>query len=122
MFGAQWDQPIGSDHLILRGDYSYAAPVQVEPGLLEFIGTNPDGSLNYEPAFAAARPFRSEVNNVNASITYAMAMGLEVSVWGRNLLNDRNITDIFDSVAQSESISGYTNQPRTYGVTARFKF
>ena len=122
VFGAQWDQPIGEDHLILRGDYSYAAPVQVEPGLLEFIGTNPDGSLNYEPAFAAARPFRSEVNNVNASITYAMAMGLELSVWGRNLLNDRNITDIFDSVAQSESISGYTNQPRTYGVSARFKF
>jgi outer membrane receptor protein involved in Fe transport len=122
VFGAQWDQPIGDDHLILRGDYSYAAPVQVEPGLLEFIGTNPDGSLNYAPAFAAARPFRSEVNNVNASITYAMAMGLELSVWGRNLLNDRNITDIFDSVAQSESISGYTNQPRTYGVSARFKF
>jgi outer membrane receptor protein involved in Fe transport len=122
VFGAQWDQPIGEDHLILRGDYSYASPVQVEPGLLEFIGTNPDGSLDYAPAFAAARPFRSEVNNVNASITYAMAMGLELSVWGRNLLNDRNITDIFDSVAQSESISGYTNQPRTYGVSARFKF
>ncbi len=122
VFGAQWDQPIGEDHLILRGDYSYASPVQVEPGLLAFITTNPDGSRNFAAARAAARPFRSEVNNVNASLTYAMAMGLEVSVWGRNLLNDRNITDIFDSVAQAKSISGYTNQPRTYGVSARFKF
>ena len=81
-----------------------------------------NGQRDYTRARAAARPFRSEVNNVNASLTYAMAMGLEVSVWGRNLLNDRNITDIFDSVAQDESISGYTNQPRTYGVSARFKF
>jgi len=49
-------------------------------------------------------------------------MGLEVSVWGRNLLDDRDRTDIFDSTAQTGSISGYTNQPRTYGVAARFKF
>jgi outer membrane receptor protein involved in Fe transport len=122
VFGAQWDQPIGDDHLILRGDFSYAAPIQVEPGLLAFITTNPDGSRNYAAARAAARPFRSEVNDLNASITYAMRMGLEISLWGRNLLDDRNITDVFDSVAQSQSISGYTNQPRTYGVSARFKF
>ena len=123
MFGAQYDQPIGNGaHLIARGDFSYVAPVQVEPGLLAFISTNPDGTRNYATARAAARPFRSEVNDLNASLTYAFAMGLELSVWGRNLLDDRNITDIFDSVAQSQSISGYTNQPRTYGVAARFKF
>ena len=122
VFGAQWDQRIGNgDHLIARGDFSYVAPVQVEPGLLAFISTNPDGSRNFATARAAARPFRSEVNDLNASLTYALEMGLELSVWGRNLLDDRNITDIFDSVAQSQSISGYTNQPRTYGVAARFR-
>jgi hypothetical protein len=40
----------------------------------------------------------------------------------RNLLKDKNIEQIFDSVAQSGGISGYINDPRTYGVTARFKF
>jgi outer membrane receptor protein involved in Fe transport len=123
VFGAQWDQPIGDDHLILRGDFSYQSPIQLEPGLLAFIAKDAAGNpIDYAPALAAARPFRSEVNDLNASITYALAMGLEVSVWGRNLLDDRNITDVFDSVAQSRSISGYTNQPRTYGVAARFKF
>ena len=123
VFGAQYDQRIGNgDHLIARGDFSYVAPVQVEPGLPAFITTNPDGSRNFAAARAAARPFRSEVNDLNASLTYAFEMGLELSVWGRNLLDDRNITDIFDSVAQAGSISGYTNQPRTYGVAARFKF
>ncbi|MGN3974084.1 TonB-dependent receptor [Tsuneonella sp. SYSU-LHT278] len=122
VFGAQWDQPIGDDNLIIRGDFSYQAPIQVEPGLIGFVGTNPDGSRNYAPARAAARPFRNEVNDLNASITYAMRMGLELTVWGRNLLDDRNITGIFDSVAQAGSISGYTNQPRTYGVAARFRF
>ena len=51
-----------------------------------------------------------------------MAMGLELSVWGRNLLDDRYILQVFDSVAQPLAISGYPNQPRTYGVTARFRF
>ncbi|MXP28710.1 TonB-dependent receptor [Porphyrobacter algicida] len=124
VFGAEWNQPIGSngDHLILRGDFDYSSPTQVEPGLLAFITTNPDGSRNYAPAYAAARPFVQEVTNLNASLTYSLGMGLDLTVWGRNLLDDRNITDVFDSVAQSQSISGYINQPRTYGVSARFKF
>ena len=115
VFGAQWDQELGNgDRIIARGDFSYQAPVQAAEGLTRF------GSIAAN--LAAARPFRSEVNDLNASLTYAMEMGLELSVWGRNLLNDRNITGIFDSTAQDGSISGYTNQPRTYGVAARFKF
>jgi len=115
VFGAQWDQELGNgDNLIARADFSYQAPVQVAEGLTRF------GSIAAN--LAAARPFRSEVNDLNASLTYAMEMGLEVSVWGRNLLNDRNITGIFDSTAQDGSVSGYTNTPRTYGVSARFRF
>lgn len=122
VWGATWDQPVGDDHLILHGDFAYSAPYQIEPGLLAFAVRNPDGTLDYEPARAAARPYRNETTNLNASLTYAMANGFELSVWGRNLLDDRNITGVFDSVAQAGSISGYTDQPRTYGVSARFKF
>ncbi|HTM96842.1 MAG TPA: hypothetical protein VL100_13660, partial [Croceibacterium sp.] len=61
-------------------------------------------------------------DELTASVAYAFDNGLEVSVWGRNLLDDRYILQIFDSVAQPLAISGYPNQPRTYGVTARFRF
>ncbi len=122
-FGAQWDHRLANDdRFIARADFNYSAPVQVQPGLLNYITTNPDGSFNYDTARNAARPFRREVNDLNASLTYAMRQGLELSVWGRNLLDSRYIVDIFDSVAQSQSVSGYTNQPRTYGVAARFKW
>jgi outer membrane receptor protein involved in Fe transport len=123
VFGVQWDQELGNgDNLIARADFNYASDTQLVEGLPAFIVTNPDGSRNFDAARAAARPFRSEVNDLNASITYAMDMGLEISVWGRNLLDDRNLTTIFDSVAQAGSISGYVNQPRTYGVSGRFRF
>ncbi len=123
-WGFQYDRPLANeDHVILRGDFHYQAPVQVEAGLLNYITRSPAGAVtSFQSGIDAARPFRREVNDLNASLTYAMANGLELTLWGRNLLDDRDITGIFDSVAQNQSVSGYTNQPRTYGVAARFRF
>ncbi|GMM92766.1 TonB-dependent receptor [Qipengyuania sp. MTN3-11] len=125
VIGAQYDREVNSagDRIILRGDFSYQSPVQVVAGLVAFIDTNPvTGARDFTRARSVVRPYRREVNDLNASFTYAFDMGLELSVWGRNLLDDRDITTVFDSVAQDESISGYPNQPRTYGVSARFRF
>ena len=68
------------------------------------------------------REIISEVSEVDASITYAMENGLELSVWGRTLTDDRYLLSLFDSVAQPFSVSGYTNQPRTFGGTIRYKW
>jgi len=78
--------------------------------------------ISTAPAIAAATEFKQNVHDLNASITYAMEMGLEFTIWGRNLLDDRMIRQIFDSPAQIGSISGYPNQPRTYGVAVRYRF
>ncbi|ABD26977.1 TonB-dependent receptor [Novosphingobium aromaticivorans DSM 12444] len=116
-FGASYDHEFaGGDHLILRGDFHYESPVQIVEGLPGFL----DAGTSI--AVAAARPFRREVNEANASITWAMQMGLELTVWGRNLTNNRYLLSVFDTPAQPGSISGYTSQPRTYGVTGRFRF
>jgi outer membrane receptor protein involved in Fe transport len=124
-FGAEFVQPVGGngDRLILRGDYHYEAQFKLVEGLPGLVMRNSSGQVtSVAAALAAAREFKQDINDVNASLTYAMANGIEVSVWGRNLLNDRTILQIFDSPAQPGSISGYPNQPRTYGVAARYRF
>ena len=124
-FGAMWNHALANDdHIILRTDFHYEAPVQVSEGLPAFIQRNPatGAVISYQPAFDAARPFRREVNELNASMTYAMSMGLELSIWARNLLNDRYITTIFDVPAQTGNIAGYTNAPRTFGGSVRYRF
>ncbi len=122
-FGAVWNKELANaDRIIVRGDFAYSSDVQVIAGLPNFIVTNPDGSSNFAPAIAEGRKYRREVNNLNASITYALDMGLEFTAWARNLLDDRYISTVFPSVAQGRSISGYPNQPRTYGGTVRFRF
>ena len=116
-YGASYDHEFANyDHLILRADFHHESDVAIAEGLPGFR------SLGTAAAVAAARRFRRQVDELNASLTYAMDSGLELSLWGRNLLDDRYIGTIFDSVGQQFSISGYPNQPRTYGVSARFKF
>lgn len=116
-FAASYDHEFSSgDHLILRGDFHYESPVQIVDGLPGFL------DQGTRVAVAVARPFRREVNEANASITWAMPIGLELTAWGRNLTDNRYLLSVFDSPAQPGSISGYTSQPRTYGVAARYRF
>jgi len=62
------------------------------------------------------------VNEINASAGFENDHGLSLSFWARNLLDEQRITTAFPSVAQAGSISGYPNQPRTYGATLRKRF
>ena len=124
--GFSWEQPLGNgDTVFLRADYHYESPYQTAEGLPAFLSRLPSGAIDpasIPGALAAARQFRRDVHEVNASITWAMQNGLELGVWGRNLTNHRYIGQFFDSPAQQGSVSGYPNQPRTYGVSARYKF
>ncbi len=92
-----------ADALILSADYHHEAQV----------------ALDDNPANAR---FQREVNALNASLTYRMDMGLQFTLWGRNLTDARYITTIFPSVAQAGSISGYPSAPRTYGASVKYKF
>ncbi len=123
-FGAEFVQPVSNgDRIILRGDYHYEAPFMLVEGLPGLVVKDSFGNVtSVAAAIQAAREFKQEINDVNASLTYAMANGIELTVWGRNLLDNRTILQIFDSPAQPGSISGYPNQPRTYGVAARYRF
>jgi outer membrane receptor protein involved in Fe transport len=122
-----WDQALGNgDHLIFHADFHHEAPVQIVDGLPGFITTDPLTGLptqaGYEIGLLAAQDLRREVNEVNASITYAMRSGLEFSLWARNLTDDRYLYTVFDSPAQPGSVSGYPNQPRSWGGAVRWRW
>ena len=117
-FMAEYEHRLANDdRIILRGSYHYESEVQVVEGLPAFA----DPSLGGDP-IGPARPYKRQVDEVDASLTYAMGNGIELTAWGRNLLNDRYISVVFDAPAQAGSVSGYTNQPRTYGVAARYRW
>ncbi|MXO57982.1 TonB-dependent receptor [Altererythrobacter salegens] len=123
VMGAQYELQVGPGNLIPRVSYLYASKAAVVEGLPGFLVRGPDGSIiDNTAALAAAKPFTVTRNDLTASIDYEFENGLSIGIWGRNLLKDNNIETIFDSVAQSGGISGYINDPRTYGITGRFRF
>jgi outer membrane receptor protein involved in Fe transport len=124
-FTADHVQELASgDRIITHVDFHYESRTQLIEGLPAFIVKNPlsGAVIDYKPGLDAARPFTRQVDELNASLTYAMRSGLELAVWGRNVLDDRYLTQIFDSPGQIGAVSGYVNQPRTYGASARFRW
>lgn len=123
LIGAQYEAEVGNGTIVPRVSFLWQDETQLVEGLPNFIVYNPDGTIaDAAPAIAAALPFTREVKDLTASLSYEMDNGLMLSVWGRNLLDRRDVGVIFDSPAQPRGISGYPNDPRTYGVTARFRW
>ena len=88
-------------NLVLATDFKHEGAVQIAQGLPQY---------------------KRDVDNLSASMTVEFDSGLQVTLWGRNLTNDRYITTLFPGVAQAGTLSGYRNQPRTYGVSAKYRF
>jgi iron complex outermembrane receptor protein len=107
--------------LTVRGDYRYESRTQVVDGLPGFV-TTVGGVPSFTNALAVGRQFTREVNEFNAAASLRLRNWLEVSIYVRNLTNDRYLTTIFDGVAQNGSVFGYHNQPRTYGATVGYRF
>ncbi len=100
--GATYTQEITDNFkLSLRGDYQYNTPVIISEG---------------------APQFTRSIQSLNMSLTGQVGRNLDISVWGRNMLNAQYLTTIFPSVAQRGSLSGYPSQPVTYGGTVRVRF
>ena len=122
LIGAQYEAPVGNGVIVPRVSYLWQDETQMVEGLPNFIVRNPDGSIaDATLAVAAAVPFTREVSDLTASVSYEMDNGLILSVWGRNLLDHRDLGVIFDTPAQPRGISGYPNDPRTYGATVKFR-
>ena len=110
---AKYDFNLGQFDAFVRADWQYESET-------DFFDAVEAGSDNFDAQ--AALGFGREINTVNASTGLVTPGGLGITLWGRNIFDDEYITTAFDSVAQDFSISGYPNQPATYGVTVRKEF
>ena len=85
----------------IRGNYQYEDEVQIVDNV---PGLTRDTSL------------------VNASVGFDFNNGLGLRFWGNNLFNHETYTSAFPGVVQAGTANAYPNQPRTYGVAARYSF
>jgi outer membrane receptor protein involved in Fe transport len=112
--GLNYDWSMGDVDGFVRADYDYEANTLVSQH--EQATTN----CGVVPPTNTFDTYR-QVGTINASAGFSRD-GWDFMVWGRNLNDDEYIIQTFPSVAQQFSVSGYPNQPRTYGITVRKNF
>ncbi len=83
------------------------------------------GEATYRSHFAPGtdlNPLKEQDGSIvlNASVGIEnVEQGWDLSIWGKNVNNEKFFQGVFDTVFQSGSLSGYPIPPTTYGVTLR---
>jgi len=96
---------VGLDGFI-RGDWQYTSSTE----------------FSDNPAVQALIGFERESNLVNLSAGVTLPIGTQLTVWGRNIADEQFIAGAFPAVGAPGSITGFPNQPATYGFTLRQTF
>ncbi len=88
----------------LRGEYAYISDVMTD-------GNN--DPLKLRPSF----------DNLNLKFgLFFDSIDAELSVWGRNVTDERFYETVFDVPVQDGKLNAYPHEPRTWGVTFRKNF
>ncbi|CAH0498091.1 TonB-dependent receptor [Novosphingobium sp. CECT 9465] len=103
--------------LVLHGDYSY-----IGSRYFDFFTTG-------DPAQEAAVAIANEASrvraygliNLQASYTFNDP-AIEVALWGRNVGNKANFTNVFNSYTGLGATVQFQGAPRTYGATVKYSF
>jgi len=103
--GANWDFQLNDDiDGYIRGDFEHQSSTRI---IQQYNLTD-------------------QVDRLNASVGFNKD-AMSLAFWARNLTNDQEYQVIFPGVIQSfpgqvPTINGYPARPRTYGVTAKYRF
>ena len=111
-------RPAGIPEFSLSVGANYTADISDAAKMIFHVDFQHESNV----AIAQGSNIMREVESLNAAITLALGNGFELTAWGRNLTDAAYLTTIFPSVAQAGSLSGYRNQPRTYGGSLRYRF
>lgn len=112
-------QPAGINEVVLIGSATYTH--QFENGMSAYIR----GNYQYEDEVQIVDNIPGltrDTSLFNGSIGFDFDNGVELRFWGRNLFNHETFTSAFPGVIQAGTTNAYPNQPRTYGVAARYTF
>lgn len=102
------------------GGFSVDKPLSDDVSLLANL--NVRHATSYYSDLPHTEAFRNgSTNFVNASVELALENGFGLQFWGRNLTKENIYLGGIGTPRGAGSLTAYVNEPRTYGVTLRFR-
>lgn len=105
----------GIGNLAFHADYSFASGTAATPGGLLVSTLGP----NYKRPETKTNMLNGRISLQNVQMGGAVA---ELSVWGKNLLDDTNYTYGFDGAASGGGFAAFITPPRMFGVELRITY
>lgn len=103
VLGASFDKPL-TDQMSLLGNVTWRH------------------SSSYYTDLALTEAFRNkDTDALSAGLELAFSNGVGIQLWGRNLTNDDYYLSGLGTPGGVGSLSAFVNEPRTYGLTVRFR-
>jgi iron complex outermembrane recepter protein len=117
-FGATQTVPVGFGKVAIHADYAYRAPVVYTwetpaANRPDIVAWNIQNQLGVIPGYGL----------VNARVALTLDHpNMDIAIWGRNLGNKQYYIQQFDSYDGLGTSENFQGDPRTYGVTATYRF
>ena len=108
---------VGPGELRLHGDYAYIADRYFD----YFTTGNPANAAAVAVANDASRVRAYGLINLQATYTFKDP-AIELSLWGKNVGNKANFTNVFNSYTGLGATVQFQGAPRTWGATMKYSF
>ena len=108
---------VGPGELRLHGDYAYIADRYFD----YFTTGNPANAAAVAVANDASRVRAYGLINLQATYTFKDP-AIELSLWGKNVANKANFTNVFNSYTGLGATVQFQGAPRTWGATMKYSF
>ncbi len=98
------DFAVGNNNLFIRGEYTYMSEQFTDGDLDPFTLQDDIGLINLRAGM------------------YITNWDTDITIWGRNITDERYYAGSFDAPIQSGRMNSYPGEPATYGITLRKNF
>lgn len=129
--GATQRFPVKGGEIALHADYAYTSAVYQDYATADLTTPALNDGVNDAAERAAAISFIDTQNSfsrlkaygvLNGSVNFKLDSGMEFTLWGRNLTQEKYYNAIFNGYGTFGTAIGFTAAPRTWGATVSYRF
>lgn len=121
-------QDLSGKPVVFTSDVNYSGTVSYTAQLNDQIDFNAVTSYSYRSEYFTGQD-NDPITEQDAFWLFNLSVGLaaqdetwSVDLWGKNITDEEVYNIVYDAFSQANTYNAWVNEPRTFGVTGRYRF